>query len=192
MGNICCELSSENEEPSCKPSSKIEASNSDSSSENEETDLLKTSKIKIGDRFIQIGDWRIGDANGNHLSITHFSKYGHFTSVIFRKDGTVHNGPRTAVRCKQDQFTTWNRQGFVPNQVYFGDRFIQIGEWRLGDNDGRHFSISHKDGQTAMIYREDGTVHNGPRNGHGNWQLNCYEGRPDLNNSNIKFGDRFL
>jgi hypothetical protein len=44
-----------------------------------------------------------------------------------------------------------------------GDRFIQIGSWRIGDVDGAHFSTAHKDGKTAQIYRSDGTLHPGPR-----------------------------
>ena len=86
----------------------------------EEENLLEPSRIMIGDRFIQIGDWRIGDADGTHFSITHFSTrdhsngshssaFGQYTAVIFRKDGTVHNGPRTSCGCAADQLTTWNR-----------------------------------------------------------------------------------
>jgi len=43
-----------------------------------------------------------------------------------------------------------------------GDGFIQLGEWRVGNVDGTHFSFSHKSGHTAMIFRKDGTVHSGP------------------------------
>ena len=39
----------------------------------------------------------------------------------------------------------------------FGDRFVQIGHFRIGDVDGWHFSISHvKSGMTQEIYTGDG------------------------------------
>ena len=114
----------------------------------------------IGDRFVQIGDWRLGDADGRHFSIAH--KDG-FTAAIFREDGTFHDGPRAKYGCTRDQLTTWNRNDFNPQGVYFGERFVQIGDWRIGDADGRHSSIAHKNGFTAYIWREDGTCHHGPR-----------------------------
>ena len=33
---------------------------------------------------------------------------------------------------------------FVTCRLEIGDRFIQIGEWRIGDVDGRHRSFAHK------------------------------------------------
>ena len=47
------------------------------------------------------------------------------------------------------------------------------GEWRVGDFDGTHFVVSHRESQpswhpkTAMIYRKDGTQHPGPRSQFG-------------------------
>ena len=35
--------------------------------------------------------------------------------------------------------------------------------FRIGDVDGTHSSISHKNGWTAQIWRSDATVHPGPR-----------------------------
>ena len=45
----------------------------------------------------------------------------------------------------------------------FGDRFVQLGSFRVGDVDGEHFTVTHVSGSTAAIYRKDGTVHAGPR-----------------------------
>ena len=57
--------------------------------------------------------------------------------------------------------------------------------WRLGDVDGNHFSLSHKSGKTAMIWRKDGTRHGGPRNDFGTWSKS-------LTPSGVKLGDRFF
>ena len=100
-----------------------------------------------GDRFIQLGDWRIA-AFGDHLSFSH--KNGQ-TAVIFRgRDGTVHNGPRT-------DYNSWNRPLGFPHGITFGPGFIQIGEFRLGAFDDDHFSVGHQNGLTVMTMRSDGT-----------------------------------
>jgi carbonic anhydrase len=152
-----------------------------------QTRSLAASEIKVGDRFIQLGKWRLGDADGTHFSIAYKSGTKHYTAVIFRKDGTVHNGPRKC--CGLAQLSTWGRP-IKPSRVTFGQNTIQIGDWRLGTPDGTHFSISHKDGRTAMIFRKDGTVHPGPRSCCGLWQLNTY--KQSIKSSNIKFAKKTL
>merc|ERR1711998_497814 len=67
--------------------------------------FTSASQIYVGDRFIQLGQWRIGDADGTHFSIAYKSGSRHYTAVIFRKDGTVHNGPRRC--CGLAQLSTW-------------------------------------------------------------------------------------
>ena len=81
------------------------------------------SGVQYGDRFVQIGDWRMGDVDGAHFSMAH--KDGK-TAQIYRKDGTLHRGPRS-------DYSTWSRSVGSPSGVSFGDRFIQIGDWRIGD-----------------------------------------------------------
>lgn len=76
--------------------------------------------------------------------------------MIFRSDGTLHGGPRT-------DYNLWWKPLGEPIGVTFGDRFVQIGKFRLGDVDSTHFSVSHVGGQTIQIYRNDGTIHSGPR-----------------------------
>jgi hypothetical protein len=106
--------------------------------------------ISFGDRFIQIGKWRICDFDGVHASICTTSGK---TAQIYKSDGTVHPGPRNDYCC--------NARAIDPTDVrapQIGDRYIQIGEWRFGDIDGRHASVSHGK-KTAQIFREDGTLH---------------------------------
>jgi len=137
--------------------------------------------MTYGDRFIQVGDWRFGDVDGNHFSMS--DKGSKKTAQIFRSDGTLHGGPRT-------DFGLWHRSVGFPNGIRFGDRFIQIGEWRIADIDGWHASISHKDGKTAQIYRGDGTLHPGPRSDWGSWSRSI--GGPagiKVGKSHIQIGD---
>ena len=47
--------------------------------------------------------------------------------------------------------------------TYLTENYLQIGDWRFGKIDENHFSVTHKDGKTAVIYKTDGTVHRGPR-----------------------------
>lgn len=42
----------------------------------------------------------------------------------------------------------------------YGDRFLEIGHWRLGAE--RDFVVSHKEGETAQVYKEDLTQIPGP------------------------------
>jgi len=115
--------------------------------------------IQFGDRFIQIGKWRLGDVNGVHASMAHRDGQ---TAVVFKSDGTFHVGPRT-------DMSTWSRIVGNSSGVSFGDRFIQIGKWRLGDVNGVHASMAHQGGQTAVLFKSDGTVHGGPRTGMSTW-----------------------
>ena len=43
-----------------------------------------------GDGFVQIGEWRFGDADGSFFS---FSHGGGKTAAICRNDGTIQRGP---------------------------------------------------------------------------------------------------
>ncbi|CAE7520894.1 unnamed protein product [Symbiodinium necroappetens] len=107
--------------------------------------------ISFGDRFIQLGRFRIGDSDGNNLVVTHPVKERSPAAW------TCHDIAEMAFGVCDPDFGAW------------GDRFIQLGEWRLAAIDDTHFSISHKDGQTAQIYRSDGSLHPGPRTDYGAW-----------------------
>lgn len=43
-----------------------------------------------------------------------------------------------------------------------GSKFIQLGDWRIGEVDNIHMSIGTET-LVADIYRSDGTIHPGPR-----------------------------
>lgn len=147
------------------------------------------SGITFGSRFIQLGNFRLGDADGHHFSISH--KNG-ITIQIFRSDGTLHPGPR-------HELNLWNtRTPGPPQGITFGDRFIQIGLWRLGDVDGAHFVVTQVGGHTAQTYRSDNALFPGP-NDHWN---GVYDRYPEYHCGSIQsifglcvgmaIGDRFI
>ena len=109
-------------------------------------------RIKFGDRFIQLGAFRIGEVNHGHFSVSHSDSQ---TNAIFRSDGHHFSGPRT-------DWGLQSRSLGEPYGVTFGDRFVQIGHFRMGDVDGTHFSISGAE-KTIAVFKKDGTVHYGPR-----------------------------
>ena len=124
--------------------------------------------VFFGDRFVQIGNFRICDIDGRHASICSLDGQ---TSQIFRNDGRLYPGPRTDYCCNERPIdsTHWN----APK---VGDRYLQIGEWRLGAIDDKHASISHEKGKTPQIYRDDGTLHGSRRRrdwGSYGWSGKC-------------------
>ncbi|CAE7664347.1 unnamed protein product [Symbiodinium pilosum] len=155
--------------------------------------LGAASGITFGDKFIQIGQFRIGEGDGQHSLVTHS---GGQTIQVFRGDGTNHWGPRTdwSRRINDRLPVPWTCQSLEEmahgtcDRKFgtFGDRFIQLGDWRLAAIDDTHFSISHKDGQTAQIYRSDGTLHPGPRTSYNAWH------RPIGFAYGIAFGSSFI
>lgn len=92
-----------------------------------------------------------------------------FTPMIWRVDGTKHPGPRR-------DWHSWlhftlqvkNANRDVPFRVWQGERYVQIGRWRIAEIDDNHMSIAS--GLTSDIYRGDGTVHPGPR-----WDFTAWE-----------------
>ncbi|CAE7600906.1 unnamed protein product [Symbiodinium natans] len=148
--------------------------------------------VSFGDRFLQIGKFRIGCNDPGHFVVTHTSN----TLVhLYRYDGTEHrpgnewshainSRPPAPWTCKDIAEIAYGKCD--PDWGAYGDRFIQLGQWRLGAWDANHFSVSHKNGNTAMIYRGDGTRHPGPRRDFGTWN------RPTGFPHGISFGPGFI
>ena len=127
----------------------------------------KPEKVVIpgGIGWVQIGAWRFGETGHNTHGQDHFSfSKDQSTAVIFRSDGTIHPGPRKDWGLGNKQLES------TGSNAVLGDNFLQIGFWRLAQIDQNHFSLSHKYGKTAMIWRKDGTQHPGPRTDFGGWQ----------------------
>ena len=111
------------------------------------------SGITFGPSFVQIVNFRLGQFDDRHFSVGHRNGK---TTAVYRDDGYVYGGPRT-------DRNLWTKSSGPPSGITFGDRFLQIGDFRLGDVDGRHFSLTHSGGQTVQLSRSDGHVFNGPR-----------------------------
>ena len=124
--------------------------------------------IKFGYRAVEIHDWRIKEILDPNLS-------NHETNLsVTYKSGTVariyqSDGTRVG---KNNVFSGYIIQELgEPTCAYLASNYLQIGDWRFGLADTAHFSVSHKDGKTAVIYRIDGTVHPGPRTDFSAWAL---------------------
>ncbi|CAE7614633.1 unnamed protein product [Symbiodinium microadriaticum] len=133
-----------------------------------------------GDRFVQLGDWRLAAIDANHFSISHRDGW---TAQIFRSDGTLHPGPRT-------DFSSWDRPVGFPHGITFGKNFVQIGSFRLAAMDDNHLTVSHSSGNTAQIFRSDATVHPGPRTDWNAWK----EREQDVAGlaAGVRYGKHFL
>eukprot|EP00931_Biecheleriopsis_adriatica_P022645 TRINITY_DN14493_c0_g1_i1.p1 TRINITY_DN14493_c0_g1~~TRINITY_DN14493_c0_g1_i1.p1 ORF type:complete len:444 (+),score=47.39 TRINITY_DN14493_c0_g1_i1:68-1333(+) len=107
--------------------------------------VLDCPGLSFGDKFIQVGDWRLGQKDATHISIAH--KNGN-VAAIWRSDGTLHGNVK--------RFSTWDKEIGDPSHISCGDGFVQIGDWRIGQKDATHASISHKGGKVAGVWRADG------------------------------------
>ncbi|CAE7739257.1 unnamed protein product [Symbiodinium sp. CCMP2456] len=151
---------------------------------NIQENLGSCSGITAGPGFIQFGDWRLAAISSEYFSISHRSGQ---TAMRFKSDGTYSAGPR------QDHNGWDDREsGYVPagdlQEVKIGDRFIQFGKfWRLGEVSEDKLSISHKSGQTPLVFQKDGTLLEGPSRSNNLFNRR-YAGEP----KGVTFGDRFV
>lgn len=107
---------------------------------------------------MQIGHFRIGSIH-EHLSVAH-STHGRQLQW-FAPNGNHAN--LDYVDYTSTQFSTWGQPDTLEG-VSFGENFVQIGDYRLGDVDGTHFSIAHKSGVTNWIFKNDASGdYPGPR-----------------------------
>lgn len=134
-----------------------------------------------GESFIKLGPWRIGDFDGTHFSFAHCQTSK--TAVIFRSDGTVHSGPRSDYNvCSRPLMNSGS-------DVIIGNGFLEFsGLWRLGQVNENHFSLSHKNGNTSMIWRGDGTRHPGPRQDWNTWSLEKVKGNGGVGDEFVQLG----
>eukprot|EP00956_Cyclotella_meneghiniana_P008259 scaffold11019_cov38-Cyclotella_meneghiniana.AAC.1 len=121
---------------------------------------FSTQGITFGNKAVQIRDWRIRQIDDAHMSVSH--KNGN-VARIYKSDGTLHGNDK--------DFSGWKSDIGAPSCAYLTESYLQIGDWRFGKIDGKHFSVTHKDGKTAAIYRTDGTIHRGPRADFNAWGI---------------------
>ncbi|CAE7192010.1 Ank3, partial [Symbiodinium natans] len=146
--------------------------------------------IFFGDRFLEIGLWRLGDVDGKHFVI---SQVGGQTAQTYRSDNRLFPGPNGHWTGVLDRYAEYHCGSIhaafgTCTGLATGDRFIQLGDWRLADIDGDHFSISCKTGQTSQVFHRSGTVLPGPRSDFGAWKRETR----GLEYPGVALGDRFL
>ena len=115
-----------------------------------------------GDGFIQLGDWRIGSGDDRHLVIQHKERPT-FSPTLYTIDGQVfreREAPNAESRLWDKPLTATGKK---LKNVKVEKGFMWFRGFRIGDSNGQHASVSHKKGKTAQIWRNDGTVHPGPR-----------------------------
>eukprot|EP00937_MAST-01D_sp_MAST-1D-sp2_P003447 g3447.t1 len=137
--------------------------------------------VQWGHRFMQIGDFRFADVdcerNATSKCWFSISSRNGWTAQLF-SNINHGNSPPGGKRPYEgpvswrgqpywDMSEVWRRpinESAAQHTIAFGDRFLQIGSWRLYDRDGTHFSVcsTHTTNPTnAIIYRSDATVHGG-------------------------------
>lgn len=126
------------------------------------------SGITFGDRFLQIGDFCAGDADGSHLSVSYFpwrswagkgGVYRYSTDFppgltaaldIGNAYGYLLNDRYANWRCGSIQEVIGSCAGFVT-----GEDFVQIGDWRLSADDDRQFlGVAHRWSGTQVFCAE--------------------------------------
>jgi hypothetical protein len=118
---------------------------------------------QFGDKTLQIDKWRIRQVDDKHLTVSHVD--GAAVARIYRYDGKVFSKSPAG-------FSGWsNPELGDPTCAFLTDKFLQLGEWRMGEMDDDHLSVGHISGNGAFIYRRDGTTHPGPRTTFNPWQF---------------------
>ena len=110
--------------------------------------------------YVQIGGWRLARTCENCGDNSHFSVSSqrlHKTSQIFRSTGSLHPGPRSDFH--GFDLVSSNGLTFSSQPIVFGNKAVQIRDWRIRQIDARHLSVSNENGNVSRIYRSDGTVH---------------------------------
>ena len=144
--------------------------------------------FQVGKNFIQLGmHWRIGLYDSNTLSIAYKSNgkdgtpLAHRTAFkMFANTGKCATcGRRRRNGCGTDHsvWKTTPERIFEAEGVEFGNGYVQIGDWRLGEVNSKHFSISNKNGNTNVIWTgNDAKTHWGKRTDYNLWKTKSTAG----------------
>ncbi|EJK44368.1 hypothetical protein THAOC_37095, partial [Thalassiosira oceanica] len=120
-------------------------------------EVLAGTKEGCHEDYLPIGDWRIArtceTCSFSRLSIS--SQAHGQTSQVFRNDGTYQPGPSTDFNA----FDLTGEHGMTRASIVFGDKAVQIGDWRIRQVHPKLLSVTNENGNVSRIYRSDGTVH---------------------------------
>jgi hypothetical protein len=115
--------------------------------------------------------WRIAEMDSQHLAIGHSENSYYDTgprtadkismgkvAMVFRSDGTRHESC-----CGNDWDIKFNPTISYPTESstgpIWGNKMVQIGQWRIADIGAGHLVIGHSSGKVSQIFRWDGTIH---------------------------------
>uniref|UniRef100_A0A6V2E475 Uncharacterized protein n=2 Tax=Ditylum brightwellii TaxID=49249 RepID=A0A6V2E475_9STRA len=106
--------------------------------------------------YVQIGSsfrlsYMLGGIGSSYLSLS--SAYPD-TPVIYKSDRSIHHGPRTDYNAFTNKKPALSEHG-----VEYGDKTVQLYDWRISEIDDQHLSITHSSGGVTRIFRSDGTIH---------------------------------
>eukprot|EP00746_Dinoflagellata_sp_MGD_P151822 gnl/MRDRNA2_/MRDRNA2_83264_c0_seq1.p1 gnl/MRDRNA2_/MRDRNA2_83264_c0~~gnl/MRDRNA2_/MRDRNA2_83264_c0_seq1.p1 ORF type:complete len:828 (+),score=113.93 gnl/MRDRNA2_/MRDRNA2_83264_c0_seq1:231-2486(+) len=141
--------------------------------------LETTDTVAFGESLIQFGNFRLGTSQQTQpsdiLALAHNGE-----GAAPAKPSTVHAWRLDGAEIKPslsfdvNVFTSWDRATgdgeSGTSGVAFGDRFMQLGKWRVAEADeGAGLSIAHQSFHTAYLFRPDGTVTPGPMRKYTTW-----------------------
>ncbi|EJK58960.1 hypothetical protein THAOC_20871 [Thalassiosira oceanica] len=108
--------------------------------------------------YLQIGDWRLArtceTCSSSHLRIS--SQATGKTSQIFLNVGTDLPGGKGYNGF--DNLTGGQELTYSTEPIIFGDRAVQIRDWRIRQVRFDLLSVTNENGNVSRIYRSDGTV----------------------------------
>lgn len=107
-----------------------------------------TKGVEFGKYAVEIGNWRLSAlVTQGRLTVNHENGRN---SKVYRCNGKAYSN--------QSQYEGYVNSFGDPKCAFLTPRYLQLGSWRIGRwNDvDRHISVTHRNGQTVEMYREDG------------------------------------
>ena len=108
---------------------------------------VATAGARYGDRFLQIGKFRLGVRadDTDYLLVTHIT--GEVTVNLYRKNGQTWSNTATDPNLVNLRHPKWHCGPAVPglcSGITTGENFIQFGKFRLAAMDNFHLTVSHQ------------------------------------------------
>ena len=100
--------------------------------------------FRIGYKYIQLGSWRLGQADSTRFSFSHQNEQ---TTLVFSSDGST-------ISKRGFRYSLWRKHDGVKmgcqREVKFGSNFVQIGDWRLGVSQ-ENLILSHRTSNPIVL-----------------------------------------
>lgn len=142
---------------------------------------------QMGDRFLQLGKWRLGDLDGERFGIS--LELGGMMVLGSNDKNSERNMYNFDFQKNEDHrevVAFWERSLGAPKGIEYGERFIQIGAWRIGEV-AQYLAITHKSGKMTYVFTPFWS--NTPKEQKCR-RLPCMSGLKQRNNYGQKIWDR--